>query len=144
LTCQDCRRPFHIKDGIVDLLPDPSQELLGEAAGMARMYDPYLNDEHYDREILLRLPYKHKTNDPAHWMSVAKNFDQGVELIKGDLRKDGPAMTLLDLGAGSCWSTATFAKLGFQCIALDISVHRKAGLGAADIRMNNGAPFFDR
>ncbi|HOW27721.1 MAG TPA: methyltransferase domain-containing protein [Elusimicrobiota bacterium] len=143
IRCGGCRNSFKIDRGIPDLLPAPSETIRREQAGIQTMYDN-IQDADYDR-TLLQQPWIHDPRHPEHWLSIAALFDQAAALlVQLDDDKNRSDLTLIDLGAGSCWSTAQFSKMGYHCAALDISPHPRAGLGAAETRFNASLPYFDR
>lgn len=143
LTCRVCSAAFHVENGIAYLLPNPTQEIEKEREGIAKVYEGAMS-ENYD-STLLSQPWIHDSENPGHWESIAANFQQALDWLSAcDAGADKSGMFLLDLGAGSTWSTVALCRAGYTCAALDISTHPKAGLGAADIRMAAGAPLFDR
>jgi len=65
-----------------------------------------------DPELLLAKPF----NDPAETPDLLVTFGQ---VIRG--LRVLPGMTVLDFGAGTCWTSRFLAQLGCRMVALDVS-----------------------
>ena len=69
VTCQKCQRAYSVQDGILDLLVNPSQEILNEQAGWTQL-EKMLSTR---TRLMLSLPDgigEHK----ATWQCQAENF----------------------------------------------------------------------
>jgi SAM-dependent methyltransferase len=134
LTCPSCARTWAIEGGIVELLHDPVEHIVREAAGLDRFAER-LRDEGIDREHLLTLPYV----QDGYWYTQARS----VEQVEADL-PFAPGQRLLDVGSNTCWASARFARAGLDVVALDITTTLMQGLATADWWMDDGVPTFER
>jgi SAM-dependent methyltransferase len=88
-----------------DLLARYSVEQLADAA---EQYFAQLGDWHYH----LAKPYA-STNDAAHFIVMFGAMLNALDCAPRD--------TILDFGAGSCWTSMAFAQMGCRVIACDVS-----------------------
>lgn len=132
LVCHNCGRRYEIHKGIVNLLPNPSLEIMSEQKGWVEMLGETTEAL---VDTMLRLPY---LQDDL-WVTVSENFDQAVSKI------DLTGKRVLDIGAGRCWSTRRLMLSGASyAMALDILKERFIGLETADIFIQHDAACFDR
>lgn len=134
VTCQKCRRVYPIIDGILDMLINPSQEILNEQAGWTQLEKMVVNTD----EVMLSLPDgigEHK----AAWQSQAENFHYLWSQVKF-----AGSEKVLDLGAGRCWATRYFARQGCSAVGLDVLLTRYVGLKTADIYLEKEKVYFER
>lgn len=134
LTCRRCRHVAAIEDGFVDLMHDPPDFVVREAAGLERFAE-LMRSDGWDRERVVALP----DGGGGYWYSQAVLMDQVLRTC--DLQ---PGETLLDLGSNTCWASAEFARHGLDVTALDISTHVMQGLRTADWQMEDKEVFFER
>jgi len=133
LICQQCESVYKIERGIVDLLPNPTETILKEEQGWVELLGE-TSDELID--TMLSLPYYDQ--DPM-WINVGHNFDRGL----ADVNVAGKS--ILDLGAGRCWSSRRLLQRGAaHVIALDILTTRYIGLETADIFFEHDGLYFER
>ncbi len=134
VTCRNCQRAYSVHDGILDILINPSQEILNEQTGWTQLEQMVVNTD----ELMLSLPDgigEHK----AAWQSQAENFHylwSQVQLTGGE--------TVLDLGAGRCWATRYFARQKCNAVGLDVLLTRYVGLKTADVYLEKESVYFDR
>jgi SAM-dependent methyltransferase len=127
-----------VRDGIVDLASDPSSAAVQEIKGNRLMVA--VDRAGCDDQWLLGLPWSHATLRPqcadhdemSDWNAIRAN----VELRKGDV--------LLDLGAGTCWTTEQWALAGAHAIASDISLEKFIGLRSAEVLIRERGNWFER
>jgi len=132
LLCRDCGRRYEIHKGIVDLLANPSPEVVSEQKGWVEMLGETTEDL---VDTMLRLPY---LQDDL-WVTVSENFDQAISGV------DLTGKCVLDIGAGRCWSTRRLLLGGASyAMGLDILKERFIGLETADIFIQHDAACFDR
>jgi ubiquinone/menaquinone biosynthesis C-methylase UbiE/uncharacterized protein YbaR (Trm112 family) len=134
VTCQKCQRAYSVQDGILDLLVDPSQEILNEQAGWTQLEKYVVNTD----EVMLSLPDgigEHK----AAWQGQAENF----HYLWSQIKLTG-SENVLDLGAGRCWATRYFARQGCSAVGLDVLLTRYVGLKTGDIYLEKEGVYFDR
>jgi len=143
LVCLSCRSRYTISEGILDLMPDPSEPVLRERAGWGRFLEGA--SEELREEWILSLPrvdasVTSKASNIAHWKRQADNFDRLVELLK--LSGGEKA---LEIGAGRCWASAYLARQGCQVVGLDVVRDKRAGgLATGSIYLQHGMPYFSR
>ena len=139
LTCLQCDSEFEITGGILDLLGEVGRGIAAEVEGWVEMAanEGWL---HPPNEYLLELPRPSQPipGDKINWDIHADNFD----LILDQLSLDG--VSVLDIGAGRCWSTKWLTLRGATCVAMDVLAHSGIGLGAGDVLMRREMIYFDR
>ncbi len=142
VTCTTCAQEFTINNGILDLLPDPREEILSEREG----WKDFIGNSERSDEFVATLPRpprgvtnQHGDELIRYWGSYADNFDQIFTYLqlKGDEK-------VLDVGAGRCWSTRYFARKGCYCVALDITANKFIGLETADVYFTSDNVYFER
>ncbi|MBU1120519.1 methyltransferase domain-containing protein, partial [Candidatus Micrarchaeota archaeon] len=137
IECKGCRKKFSIKNGIIDLLLNPSKSIVNEQKGW--MHDHKKNFESVRRnEFILSLPRPQNPEDKEWWEEQATNYEFVFEKMKLSGKE-----SVLDLGAGRCWSTRDFAKKGCEAIALDIVREKYVGLESSDLYITKDL-FFER
>ena len=121
VRCVDCGTRFPILQGCCDLLPHPSAAVQREREAQAVVerralqsvagYSALVRDDDAMREFILSLPGGYP--DMALLAPTVEHALASLELTGSE--------TVLDVGAGMCWTTADFAKRGCRAVALDIS-----------------------
>jgi SAM-dependent methyltransferase len=134
LRCAECQGSFAVEEGIADLLHEPPDFVVREAAGLGRFAE-VMRADGWDREKIRALPH---VEDP-YWFSQRVSFDQLVETI--DFR---PGESLLDVGSNTCWASNYFAQRGLDVIALDIAKAEMQGLRTAEYFIDSGEVYFER
>lgn len=137
IQCKKCNQKFSIKNGIIDLLFKPSEDILNEQKGWLKDHRKNFENIRKD-EFLLSLPRPQNPEDREWWEEQALNY----EFVLEKMNLSGEE-SILDLGAGRCWSTRDFAKKGCEAVALDIMREKYVGLEASDLYLNNKV-FFER
>jgi len=143
LVCLSCRSRYTISEGILDLMPDPPEPVLRERAGWERFLEGA--SEELAEEWILSLPrvdasVTSKVDSIAHWTRQADNFDRLVDVLKLS-----GGESVLELGAGRCWASASLARQGCQVVALDVVRDKRAGgLATGSIYLQHGTPHFYR
>jgi len=134
---------YAIRDGIIDLLPQPDEGILRERAGWEKFLEGA--SEELDDDWLLALPridenVSSDADSIAHWRRQAHNFDH----LTGHLNLSG-SERVLEVGAGRCWASAYLARRGCQVVALDVVRERRAGgLETGMLYLDHGSPYFER
>jgi SAM-dependent methyltransferase len=134
VRCGSCATQFGVRDGIVDLLPDPPPHIAREAEGLARFAE-LMRADGWDCERIRQLPYV----DLPYWWGQRRAYEYWSQQIRFE-----PGERLLDIGANTCWASALFAQLGLSVIALDISAAELQGLRSAECFIRDGSLFFER
>ncbi len=134
LCCSACESRRPIVQGVADLLPNPSPEVIAEVDGLERFAQLMASDG-WDRARVLRLPYEAS----GYWCGQAQAMDyllETVPLVAGQ--------RILDIGANTCWASAAFANAGLYTVALDISMTEMQGLRTADWWIEETGTYFER
>lgn len=134
VTCLECQHSFPVENGVLDLLINPSQEIINEQVGWAQLEKMVSNTD----ELMLSLPdgiAEHK----AAWQSQAENF----HYMWPQIRLNGDEK-VLDLGAGRCWATRYFARKGCLAVGLDVLKTRYVGLLTSDVYLEKEGVYFER
>lgn len=138
LRCRQCGEERGVADGIVDMLRDPPEFVVREAAGLGRFAELMRNDG-WDREKILQLPYV----ELGYWYAQAVGMQQVLDQPQ-TAPLLAPGKRILDIGSNTCWASATFAREGLEAVALDISTHEMQGLKTADWWFDAEDLFFER
>lgn len=132
IQCRSCGHAFPVTSGILDLMPNPSQTVVSEQVGWHELLG---ETSEALNETMLRLPYL----DDGAWMTTYRNFDLILSMF------DFSGKSVLDIGAGRCWSTRLMMLKGARfALALDILRKRYIGLETADIYFDNDNIHFER
>ena len=134
ITCRECQRSYFIRNGILDLLINPSRAIISERRGWAELERMVVNTD----ELMLSLPDGIGEHKPA-WRSQAENF----HYIWSQLQLNGTEK-VLDLGAGRCWATRYFARQGCLAVGLDVLLTRYVGLLTSDVYLKKEKVYFER
>jgi len=134
VRCRECGLERPIVDGIVDLLYEPPEFVVREAAGLERFAEVMRRDG-WDRERILQLP-----NVPyGYWSAQQRGMHQVLSTVPFR-----PGERLLDIGANTCWASNILARRGLEVVALDIATTEMQGLRTAEYFIDGGEVFFER
>jgi SAM-dependent methyltransferase len=133
LRCGHCGLERPVVDGIADLLHDPPEHVVREAAGLERFAERMRVDG-WDRDLILRLP----DIDEPYWVGQAQAMRRLLERVPVS-----PGARLLDIGSNTCWASNIFAMRGLEVVAIDIATTELQGLKTADYFLAEGT-FFER
>jgi protein-L-isoaspartate O-methyltransferase/uncharacterized protein YbaR (Trm112 family) len=121
IMCGGCGSWFGIRQGCINFISKPSQQVESERAAQATIdarygeehpeYQTFEEDEDEQRAFVLSLP---KGYPPT--AEQAPVVDYALDALKLNGRE-----IVLDLGAGMGWTTAAFAQRGCRAIAVDVS-----------------------
>jgi SAM-dependent methyltransferase len=134
LRCRACTREFAVHRGVPELLYEPPQHVLLEAAGLER-FAAQMRAEGWDRELVRRLP----DLEHGYWYVQARSMHQLLTTVPFQ-----PGQSILDIGSNTCWAANHFAERGLNAIALDIATVELQGLYTADWFIDDGHVFFER
>jgi SAM-dependent methyltransferase len=134
LRCAACQSAFPVHRGVPELLHDPPQHILAEAAGLER-FAQHMRASGWDRETVLRLP----DVEHGYWYVQARSMHQLLTTVPFQ-----PGESILDVGSNTCWAANHFAERGLSAIALDIATPELQGLYTADYFLEGGRVFFER
>ena len=132
LVCRDCGHHHPIQKGVLNLLPNPTPVIRREQAGWVEMLGE-TNESLV--ATMLQLPYL----EDEIWVTTYQNFDQVMAQV------DLTGASVLDVGAGRCWSARHFCRSGARFVlAIDILAERFIGLETADIFIERDGCYFER
>jgi SAM-dependent methyltransferase len=134
LTCGACGAAFELRRGVPELLHDPPEHIVKEAAGLAR-FAARMREDGWDRELVRRLP----DVELGYWYVQARSMDQLLTTVPFR-----PGESILDVGSNTCWAANRFASRGLRAIALDIATVELQGLYTADYFIEDGTSYFER
>jgi SAM-dependent methyltransferase len=134
LHCGRCGAQFPVSRGVAELLRDPPEHLVAEAAGLERFAD-YMRSQGWTREMILRLP----EGGDGYWYTQACSMLQLMRTLRFQ-----PGQSLVDVGSNTCWAANRFAALGLEVVALDIATAEMQGLYTADYFLDAGTSYFER
>lgn len=133
LICGTCDQEFEINKGMPNLIYNPPIEVVKDweraAYGKKMFLDRKGLEEVPEDKRLFYAERRHFYDEPGgmeYVVATEASVNDIVPFI--GLKK---SERLLELGAGTCWSTARLAMEGCQCIATDISTDLKLELGGA-------------
>src|SRR5947207_13407425 len=133
LRCASCGSEFPVRQGVAELLHDPPEHVVREAAGLERFAD-YMRSEGWSREMILGLP----NVDDGYWYTQSCSMRQLIGTIQFR-----PGESLVDVGSNTCWAANRFAELGLDVVALDIATTEMQGLYTADYFLDAGRSYFE-
>jgi SAM-dependent methyltransferase len=134
LRCSACGTRFRVHRGVTELLRDPPEHIVKEAAGLER-FAAFMRAAGWDRELVRRLP----DVEDGYWYVQARSMHQLLTTVPLM-----PGQSILDVGANTCWAANHFAERGLRSIALDISTAELQGLYTAEYFIDDGHVFFER
>jgi SAM-dependent methyltransferase len=134
LRCSACATLFAVRRGVAELLYQPAEHIVAEAAGLERFAE-VMRSEGWDRDVVLSLP---NLND-GYWYVQARSMHQLLSTVPF-----AAGQSVLDIGSNTCWASNHFAERGLQAIAMDIATVELQGLYTADWFIEDGRVFFER
>jgi SAM-dependent methyltransferase/uncharacterized protein YbaR (Trm112 family) len=134
LRCSACASEFAVHRGVPELLYQPPEHIVKEAAGLERFAEQ-MRLEGWDREMVRKLPdLQH-----GYWYVQARSMHQLLTTVPFL-----PGQSVLDVGSNTCWASNHFAERGLQAIAMDIATPELQGLYTADWFIDDGHVYFER
>jgi ubiquinone/menaquinone biosynthesis C-methylase UbiE/uncharacterized protein YbaR (Trm112 family) len=150
LTCGGCKSVFPIHAGIVDLLPseqirrEVAREIEGWIANHVAWFDLTGQRDNFwlvepdnaetrgisADEYLRRIPHYEQIG-PTFERNEKYKIDSYRELL--ERAPLSPGERCLELGAGRCWNSRDFTRMGCRCTALDIVTTKYIGLECSDV-----------
>jgi SAM-dependent methyltransferase/uncharacterized protein YbaR (Trm112 family) len=134
LRCRSCTTEFLVHRGVPELLHEPPQHILTEAAGLERFAE-HMSGGGWDRALVRQLP----DIEHGYWYVQARSMHQLLTTVPFN-----PGQSVLDVGSNTCWASNHFAERGLQSIAMDIATVELQGLYTADWFIDDGQVFFER
>lgn len=117
IVCADCNESYEVRDGYCDLLRNLSPQVIQERAAQSVIEARELSQGGFagvsletERAAVLNLPSGHP--EAEEHAPLVRYAIECLGLTGNE--------TVLDLGAGLCWTTAWFAGRGCRCVAVDI------------------------
>jgi len=134
LRCGACGREFAVSRGVPELLFEPPEHIVKEAAGLERFAE-HMRADGWNRELVHRLP----DLEHGYWYVQARSMHQLLTTVPFM-----PGEVIVDVGSNTCWAANHFAERGLQAIALDIATVEPQGLYTADWFIEDGEVYFER
>jgi SAM-dependent methyltransferase len=134
LRCNACTSEFDLRRGVPELLHEPPQHMVMEAAGLERFAEQ-MRLQGWDREMVRRLP----NLEHGYWYVQARSMHQLLTMVPFR-----PGQSILDVGSNTCWAANHFAERGLRAIALDIATTELQGLYTGDYFIDRDEVFFER
>jgi len=130
VTCRKCGLSYYIKDGILNCLVFSDPLVLAAQ----RVYEK-------SKEILDRSNISPQQLAKREHLESDYRYDTEANYQELLLRLGAGQGWALDIGAGTCWTTAGLAGRGYWAVAIDISADNKLELGRQHF---NQDIYFDR
>lgn len=136
--CKKCSLRMEIYEGILNCLHNPENVVLNEIKENESVAEK--RKDKGDRWIL-SLPVADNFGNERH-PGINKGYLENVRFAIRKVNLKGKRV--LDIGAGTCWTTNLIAKEGADAIATDISSEKFIGLSSADVFIKNSKIYFER
>src|SRR5579872_1383475 len=91
LHCRFCQLERPVRNGVPDLMLDPSPEVSAEAEGLER-FALEMRQDGWDRARLLNLPYE----ENGYWWTQRRSMERLLETVPFE-----PGQSILDIGANT-------------------------------------------
>jgi SAM-dependent methyltransferase len=134
LRCSVCAKEFAVRRGVPELLHNPPEHILAEAAGLER-FAAVMRRDGWNRERVRQLP----DVEDGYWWVQRRSMQQLLATIPFQ-----PGESIVDIGSNTCWAANIFATRGLRATALDIATAELQGLYTADYFIDDGHVFFER
>jgi uncharacterized protein len=134
LRCKACMTEFAVHRGVPELLHEPPQHILMEAAGLERFAE-HMGRGGWDRALVRRLP----DIEHGYWYVQSRSMHQLLTTVPFRA-----GQSIVDVGSNTCWAANHFAERGLRAIAIDIATVELQGLYTADWFIDDGHVFFER
>lgn len=144
IACETCGREYAIREGVLDLLVNPSPDVEREIEAWSSFCeDRNFSEEDREgaREWLLGLPMLEGKKGPRAELDTWRRHGRAVFGLCAGMDWEG--RRVLELGAGRCWLSAHLARRGARVVAVDILEADELGLGCAEAFLGEGV-LFDR
>jgi len=167
IECKICQNRYDIKNGILNLLLKPRDEIISEVKSRdTEIMDMFLKDDVRRKlfeDFILSLPKPPESLKQKMQQKIIDDFPPDLqkliisrdtsiyfqfyapnfEYILNKMNLTG-GERILDIGAGNCWTTRYFARKGCNCTALDIFSIKYLGLETSDIYFRADNIYFER
>lgn len=140
LRCPSCDLVMPIVEGAVDALAVASQVARDEIVGNTKMVSR--ERAGLDDRWLLSLPRSYAelyADKDEAWQNEEREV---LALI--DAVAPSAGARVLDIGAGTTWSTSALARRGCQAVAIDVSFQKYVGLWSSDVYMRHHHTHYER
>lgn len=141
VICGKCGYRYKIRDGIIDFMGTPTSQISDELRANLRELNEYKRG--FGDEWILNLPFSPNFAFKKDYLFGGNALLQDVDMLIQTLNLS-QGMRVLDLGAGTCWTTNRLAATGADCVALDISREKFIGLESGDVFINHSKNYFER
>jgi SAM-dependent methyltransferase len=130
-----CSAKYAVEEGIVDLLADPPDHVVREAAGLER-FAARMRADGWTAEMVAGLP--ESRSDLDYWKFAGDSMRVLLDTVG-----PRPGERLVDVGSNTCWAAGWFARLGLEVVALDIARAELQGLRTAELHLGQGV-YYER
>jgi SAM-dependent methyltransferase len=140
LSCKNCKFPAAITEGVVNLLFNLDADTLKEVNAHIKSWHEMFEKElevHSEEEVKKSWAYVEQESSKDYGIKTKKIFKNAI--AEANINKNS---IILDLGAGTGWSTAQLAKISDYCIAVDLCKPIKLEL--SEVLLKNENFFFER
>ncbi|MFA6888198.1 MAG: class I SAM-dependent methyltransferase [Candidatus Woesearchaeota archaeon] len=137
LKCVNCKTYFDVKKGIINMLV-MSDDVKKELNENQKVAEKRINKSD---KWLLSLPLSDNFGNEKYPLineGYKANVLQAIELV------DFKGKKVLEIGSGTCWTTALLAEAGADVVATDISAEKYVGLESAEVFFKHKNLFFER
>lgn len=138
LSCSNCNQKYPINKGIFNFL-EKTSEIVSTEIEENKELQKQRQDK--DDTWILNLPLVEDFGN-IKFSKVNEGYFENFRWVLNNM--DLKNKIVLDLGAGTCWTTNMLAKKGAECVAVDISVEKFVGLESAEVYFKYDKTFFDR
>jgi SAM-dependent methyltransferase len=148
LSCAECSKEYGVVDGIIDFcgrrgsLSGVNYDAPGWRAAERNRERMYETANEFNDEWLLSLPFPSRGTDTTFHSgggAIGRNF---LDLMQTIRLESGE--TVLDLAAGTAWTSREFARRGCDVVCTDIRTIKYHGLRSAEAYINAGEKGFYR
>lgn len=140
VICRGCGGCLAIEEGILNALQRPTDVVMREIAGNRLLVET--ERPRVTEEWLLGLPGSYSelySDKDESWQNEEKEVRSLVDLVD-----PGTGEVVLDLGAGTTWTTDLLARRGCRAVAIDISTEKYVGLSSGDVFMKHHGSYYER
>jgi len=138
ITCKRCSYRIPIVNGVVNCIHNPPKTVKNEIKENLAVAEKRRDK---DEEWILALPLAENFGNEK-CMDINKGYLENVIFLMSKVSLKGKA--LLDIGAGTCWTTNIFAGAGANAVATDISPEKFVGLSSSDAFIRKNKVYFER
>lgn len=138
VICKKCSLRMQINGGILNCIHNPGKLVLDEIKENESVAEKRKGKSD---AWIISLPISDNFGNELH-PEINKGYLKNVRFAIRKINLKGKRV--LDIGAGTCWTTNLLAKEGADAVAADISSEKFIGLSSADVFMKHNRIYFER